>query len=105
MLGAEIERAIECGREISLYLGSECYTGIPIDRDIHFLRIVCCREFSDPPISATWILRLDRIDSICVAGDSWDPDRLDRVMGDSNRSNTESIDPLDEEPPAAPVAR
>jgi hypothetical protein len=69
MLKQTIQTAIEHRQSLTIYCNGEWFTGVPIDVDIHWLRLICLN--ADTLQTGHWIIQLDSISSIGVAQCNW----------------------------------
>jgi hypothetical protein len=77
MLKQTIQTAIEHRQALTLCSYGEWFTGVPIDVDVLWLRLICMR--TDSLETGHWIVRLDSISSVGISQCNWG-NREDLVM-------------------------
>lgn len=71
MLQSHLKKAVEFGYVVTIDYINDRYSGTVIELDDDFVRVITCDVTSSPPISTCWILRVDAIIALCVAGNTW----------------------------------
>jgi hypothetical protein len=69
MLKKTIQTAIEHRQALTLCSYGEWFTGVPIDTDVLWLRLICMR--TDSLETGHWIVRLDSISSVGISQCNW----------------------------------
>jgi hypothetical protein len=104
MLAKAIKTAIDRGESLFFQCGDgNYYNGTPIELDDKFVRLMRINAAVSPPESGQWLLRLDAIESVCLANDTGMLDRLNAivaaVVGGGSIGTHRSIEGEDENPP------
>jgi hypothetical protein len=83
MIEKVLQSAIAHRQELGFFSCGDWFVGIPIDIDLHWVRIVCS-SCDEDIISAAWILQIDSISAIRIAETEWDftPSQIDRDRPD-----------------------
>jgi phosphatidylserine synthase len=83
---AAIQSAIDNASHTDLVVSCETFSGIPIECDGIFLKLLCIDSASNHPRCATWIVRVDRVDAISILQTMLECEYMDFDDGDDSKS-------------------